>query len=63
MGGRKFIIALLVITFTTVLLWFTKVDQDTYKLIILSITGGYLTSNVANRTIGVLNGITDKTKP
>lgn len=60
LGGRKFLLSMAIVLLTAVLLWLTKVDQDTYKYIILSITGGYLTSNVAQKTIGVLNA--DKTK-
>ena len=62
LGGRKFILSMTIVVLTVIMLWLAKVDQDTYRYIMLSITGGYLTSNVAQKTIGVLNGITDKTK-
>jgi hypothetical protein len=55
LGGRKFILSMTIVLLTAVLLWLIKIDQDTYKYIILSITGGYLTSNVAQKTIGVMN--------
>ena len=62
LGGRKFILSMTIVVLTVIMLWLAKVDQDTYRYIMLSITVGYLTSNVAQKTIGVLNGITDKTK-
>lgn len=55
LGGRKFILAMFIVATTSIMLLLTRVDQEVYKFIILSITGGYLTSNVAQKTIGAIN--------
>jgi hypothetical protein len=48
-GGRKFIITLLVILIVTILKVLESIDQETFKTIIMSIGLIYVSGNVAQK--------------
>jgi hypothetical protein len=45
LGGRRFIITLGCGVATTALTWATKIDANTYSLVIISTVGAYITGN------------------
>jgi hypothetical protein len=48
-GGRKFIITLLIILIVTILKLLGSIDQETFKTIIMSIGFIYVSGNVAQK--------------
>jgi hypothetical protein len=48
-GGRKFIITLLIISIVTILKVLESIDQETFKTIIMSIGLIYVSGNVAQK--------------
>lgn len=46
LGGRKFLLVLLVTIASTTLTWFTKIDAATYSLVTIGIVGAFITGNV-----------------
>ena len=62
-GGRKFILSMTVTILATILIWFTKIDAETYKYLILVTAGAYMTSNVVQKSTSVEGAVNaDKTK-
>lgn len=55
-GGRKFILAILVTVLSTTLIWFTKIDAETYKYLVLITAGAYMTSNVVQKSTLIEGG-------
>lgn len=48
-GGRKFIITLLIISIVTILKVLESIDQETFKTIIMSIGLIYVSGNIAQK--------------
>lgn len=60
-GGRKFILSMTVTILATLLIWFTKIDGETYKYLILVTAGAYMTSNVVQKSTSVEGATNDST--
>lgn len=50
-GGRKFIIVILVILLITILVWFAKITDTTYATVIVPVVLGYMGGNVAQKWV------------
>lgn len=48
-GGRKFVMTLGCGVATTALTWFSKIDGNTYSLVIIATVGAYIAGNVAQK--------------
>lgn len=46
LGGRKFLLVLLVTIASTALTWSAKIDGATYSLVTIGIVGAFITGNV-----------------
>lgn len=57
-GGRKLILSLLIFIGSTVLVYFTKLDQESYFTLVKVIVGLYLGSNITQA--GIVKKVIDK---
>ncbi len=48
-GGRKFILSIIVVILTSFLCWFNKIDQGVYSVVIVAVIGAYITGNVIQK--------------
>lgn len=46
LGGRKFVIVILALVFSSVLLWFGKLEGGLYSTMNISVILGFITGNV-----------------
>lgn len=49
MGGRKFSLSLVSITFTTVLCWFGKIDPSVFSFVVVATITAYTAGNVIQK--------------
>lgn len=49
--SRKFIFSLCVLTSLTVLCWFDHIDKGIYSVGVVTLIGGYLAANVAQKKV------------
>jgi hypothetical protein len=52
-GGRKFLLTLATYVGNSVMLWFGKLDQLTYRDAFIATVGAFLTANVIEKVKGV----------
>jgi hypothetical protein len=50
-GGRKFILAMVVVLITSALVAFKVIDQGGYVTVVMAVVGAYLTANVAQKKV------------
>jgi hypothetical protein len=62
MGGRRFLLVVLVSWQVTILQWFQKLDGDgtTYAAVILGVVGAYITGNTVQKVKGSANADGDQ---
>lgn len=49
LGGRRFMMSMLIGISTTLLTYFAKIDGSTYSLVILGTVGAYITGNTIQK--------------
>ncbi len=49
LGGRRFMMSMLIGISTTLLTYFAKIDGPTYSLVILGTVGAYITGNTIQK--------------
>ena len=50
-GGRKFMLSLLVVLLSTILVWFMKISEEVFQYTVLVTTTTYVTGNVVQKLI------------
>lgn len=48
-GGRKFLVTLIVVFLTFLLVWFEKIEPGIYSVVIVAVVGAYIAGNVTQK--------------
>lgn len=52
MGGRKFVLAMVVVAAASVLCWCAKIADGVFSAVVIATVGAYITGNVAQKKLG-----------
>lgn len=63
LGGRKFILAMAALILTVALVWFGKIAEGIYSVVIVSVVGAYITGNVTQRVMSSTASVTATKEP